>query len=453
MLFNSLSYLFLLLVVCILYWTFKKNHSVRNAILIGASFTFYAYWDYRFFSLILISGLIDFFAAQKIHQSQKQSVRKTWLVVSLVVNLGILFFFKYYNFFIDSLSLITPINKGFSTLEIILPLGISFYTFQTIGYTVDVYRKQLAPTSNILSYFCFVSFFPQLVAGPIEKAADLLPQFESKIIFSLDQFKLGLQRVLYGLILKILIADQCAIYVNEIFGFYDEYNGMTIFLGVVLVTIQIYADFSGYCHIAIGSAEMLGIKLTENFRFPLFATSLQQFWHQWHYTLGRWFKEYVYIPLGGNKRLIWSTLITFFISGLWHGASYTFVIWGILHGVALITERYITYRPKPVVGNLLTLGVFSFGLLMFRATSLPQAWNMFKKIIFDSLHFPNILPLVLIAGIVLFVGYEFYCKQNRMLPFQINLPRYPKLFLFASIILLLFLYNNTGKYEFVYFQF
>ena len=340
MLFNSLIFPIFLVAAFAIYWLLARAPlKVQNLFLIGASYLFYGWWDPRFLSLIFVSSLVDYVVGRVLAKETRPGRRKTLLTVSLLTNLGILGFFKYFNFFIDSfveLLALVGIEAHVTTLRIILPVGISFYTFQTLSYTIDIYRKKIDHTEDAIAFFAFVSFFPQLVAGPIERAASLLPQFLRKREFELDKAKDGMRQMLWGFFKKVVIADNVAGHVNTIFDGYHSYDGFTLFLGVFFFAIQIYCDFSGYSDIAIGVARLFGFSLMRNFAFPYFSRDIAEFWRRWHISLSTWFRDYVYIPLGGSRtatraRHIANIIITFTVSGLWHGANWTFVIWGFLN--------------------------------------------------------------------------------------------------------------------------
>jgi len=379
MVFNSLVFLIFFLLFFVLYWTISSKYSirVRNGFILLASYVFYGWWDWKFLGLILTSSLIDYFIGKKLYKSTKIKQRKLLLSLSILSNIGILFFFKYYNFFIDSLqwsftSINLPVNL--TTLEIILPVGISFYTFQTLSYTIDIYRKSLKPTHQIIQFLAFVSFFPQLVAGPIERASHLLPQFSKKYSYNTKHTIAGLRLVLWGLLKKLVIADNFGVLTDLVFEHEGGISGLTVLIGTLCFALQIYTDFSGYSDMAIGFSKMLGFDLMKNFTTPYFAKSFGEFWRRWHISLSTWFRDYVYIPLGGNKtgqlRTTFNLFVTFLLSGLWHGASYTFIIWGALHGFALMIEKYI--RIKSVLYRPIALGLILLFWLPFRAKNYNQ---------------------------------------------------------------------------------
>ncbi|MFA9389496.1 MAG: MBOAT family protein [Prolixibacteraceae bacterium] len=392
MLFNTFSYWVFLLIVFILYWWLNKlsRINLRNSLVLLSSYYFYGSWDERFLLLIIASSLVDYLCGKHLFRASKQSTRKLLLGLSLVFNLGLLGFFKYFNFFIDSFSdfiQLFGLSANPSTLSIILPVGISFYTFQTLSYTIDIYRKKLEPVSNPLTFFAFVAFFPQLVAGPIERASNLLPQLQRKQIFDSDDVVAGFRFILWGLFKKVVIADRLSFVVEQVYNHPAEFSGLNLFVTTILFGIQIYCDFSGYSDIAIGSARLLGIRLMDNFRTPYFSTSFREFWQRWHISLSTWFRDYIYIPLGGNRvsqaRLMFNLFITFLISGFWHGANYTFLIWGALHGLFLVFEKVLSkanFRLPSWVKGIFVFTMVNLFWIFFRAQDLNEAFVIVAKI-------------------------------------------------------------------------
>lgn len=359
MLFNSIDFAIFLPLVFILYWfVTAKNLKVQNAFIVVASYFFYGWWDWRFLSLILFSTVVDFLIGQKLGTEDKQSRRKALLWISIFVNIGFLGFFKYYNFFLDNfISTFTYFGFNFnaSTLNIILPVGISFYTFQTMSYTIDVYKGKLKPTHDFLAFGAFVCFFPQLVAGPIERATNLLPQFLKKRQFNTENAIKGIRLMLWGLTKKIVIADSIAPIVDDIYANYSQYPSHILLLGAFLFSLQLYCDFSGYSMIARGLSKMFGFELMVNFNYPYFSRNIGEFWRKWHISLSTWFRDYVYIPMGGSWGSKWSTMrnvmILFLVSGFWHGANWTFIFWGLLHGLLFIPSLW-TNRNKKYSGDI-----------------------------------------------------------------------------------------------------
>jgi len=400
MLFNSFDFAVFLPLVYLLYWTlFQKHIKLRNLFLLTASYVFYGFWDWRFLSLILISSLMDYILAMQIHAAkpEQKSKRKTLLVLSLVLNLGFLGFFKYYNFFVESfIATFTLFGKEFSysPMHIILPVGISFYTFQSLSYTLDVYFKKMEPTHKLINFLAFVSFFPQLVAGPIERAKKLLPQFDEIKSFDYQAARSGLLFILFGLFKKIMIADRLAVFINQTYGNIEDAKGIAMLTGVFFFAFQLYLDFSAYSDIAIGTARLFGFKLSTNFRRPYLSSSFSGFWKRWHITLSSWFQDYIYIPLGGNRkganRKIVNLLVVFFLSGLWHGASWNFVIWGLINGLFLILLDPLFKLEKPSGGMkrffaaLLVFSGWTLSLIFFRAQTFGDAMLVFQNIGFDG---------------------------------------------------------------------
>ena len=341
MFFNSIDFAIFLPIVFFLHWfVVSKSLRLQNLLIVAASYLFYSWWDWRFLSLIIFSTLVDYLVGLALHKEENKSKRQVLLLVSILVNLGFLGFFKYYNFFLDNfVTAFSFFGAEFNTnsLNIILPVGISFYTFQTLSYTIDVYRRNLEPTKDFIAFAAFVGFFPQLVAGPIERATNLLPQFYTKRTFDYDNAVDGLRQILWGLFKKIVIADNCAQYANMIFNHSTDYSGSTLVLGALFFTFQIYGDFSGYSDIAIGTSRLFGINLMKNFAFPYFSRDIAEFWRRWHISLSTWFRDYLYIPLSGSRgstlMKVRNTFIIFIVSGFWHGANWTFIVWGLLNAL------------------------------------------------------------------------------------------------------------------------
>lgn len=481
MLFNSITFFIFLLITLIVYWkTATSSLRLCNLVLLASSYIFYGWWDWRFLILVVISSTSDFFIGQLLYKTNQQKKRKILLVLSIFINIGILFFFKYYNFFIDSFKNLTGIvnnESQWSSLNIILPVGISFYTFQTLSYTIDIYKRKIKPTQSALTFFTFVAFFPQLVAGPIERAQRLIPQFEKKPEFSFSQASSGLKLILWGLFKKMVIADQLSIIVDAVYANPENFNGLGIILATLFFGFQIYCDFSGYSDIAIGTARLFGIELMINFRAPYFATSIRDFWRRWHISLSTWFRDYLYIPLGGNQSNLtkWTRniIITFVVSGLWHGANVTFVIWGFIHGVLFVLERFISplikihKKPKNVAGFIITFSLVNFSWLFFRADSWSQVRILFKIIFYNKAAAPasfvqllqNLGHLTEPGRMLLFVFPIFILIEifigNKTFAELLN--KSPKFFRwgFYYIILLSILFFGVlnSAPQFIYFQF
>jgi alginate O-acetyltransferase complex protein AlgI len=416
MLFNSVEFLIFLFIVFILYWFVLNRHlKVQNSLLIIAGYVFYGWWDWRFLSLLIFSSTFDYILGLKIYNAKTKAKSKAYLIGSIIINLGLLGLFKYYNFFVDSfIDLFQDfgIHLGKRTLNIVLPVGISFYTFQSMSYTIDLYRRKLEPTRDIIAYFSFVSFFPQLLAGPIERAVSLLPQFHVKREFDIEKAKDGLRQILWGFFKKVVLADTCANNVDYIFNNYESLDGSVLFLGVVYFAFQIYGDFSGYSDIAIGTARLFGFNLRRNFAFPYFSRDIAEYWRRWHMSLSSWFRDYVYIPLGGSygSKLsrIRNIIITFTISGFWHGANWTFVFWGFLNGAyyipLMLTNRNKQQTPVvaensffPRIGELiqmLTTFLFTlFAWIFFRSVSMHEAFAYIRSIWVNGLFHLSVLDL------------------------------------------------------------
>jgi len=481
MLFNSSTFLVFLIIVFVVYWkTAKYSARWSKVVLLLGSYIFYGWWDWRFLILIVISSATDFLLGNKLFKSEKSKHRKILLVTSIFINLGMLFFFKYFNFFIDSFkTLFFPfanVNE-WSTLNIILPVGISFYTFQTLSYTIDIYNRKIEPTKSALTFFTFVAFFPQLVAGPIERARHLIPQFETKHKFSFPQASSGLKLILWGLFKKMVIADQLAVIVNSVYTTPENFNGWGIIIATFLFGFQIYCDFSGYSDIAIGTARLFGIELMTNFRTPYFSTSFREFWRRWHISLSTWFRDYVYIPLGGNKNgsFNWARniFVTFVISGLWHGASITFLIWGAIHGFLFIAEHYlsplfrINSKLKRFVGFTITFIFVNFTWLFFRAENWNHLTALFNNIVATGTTSTNSFISLLINSSNLtapgrmllfifpvFILIEIFLGKKEFNELLGNSPKYVRWGFYYFILLsILFFGVLNAAPQFIYFQF
>ena len=403
MLFNSFNFTIFLPIVFFIYWfVFQRNLKGQNLLLLAASYFFYSCWDYRFLGLLIFSTFLDYFTGRKMFEADNERLKKLWFWISIIVNVGFLAVFKYYNFFVESFADLFE-KMGFHvdiwTLKIILPVGISFYTFHGLSYIIDIYREKIKPERDFIDYAVFVSFFPLLVAGPIERATHLLPQIKKKRIFNYQFAVDGLRQILWGLFKKVVIADGCAEFSNLIFNDVDNYSGGILIIGAISFTFQIYCDFSGYSDIAIGTAKLFGIDLLKNFSFPYFSRDIGEFWRRWHISLTSWFREYLYLPLGGNRvskiKLIRNTLIVFVVSGFWHGANWTFVFWGFLNAIYLIVlillKRNKKYSGTVAEGKIFPsfkeiLAIFStflltvFAWIFFRADSLNDAFKIVYKI-------------------------------------------------------------------------
>lgn len=483
MLFNSVDFAIFFVVVFLLYWlVFNVAIEIRNVFLLVISYLFYGWWDPRFLVLIAFSSVIDFYVSRTMQRSTVESKRKRLLWLSLGVNLGLLGFFKYYNFFAESFAdaftlLGRPIDAF--TLNIILPVGISFYTFQTLSYSIDVYRRKIEATDDVIKFFAFVSFFPQLVAGPIERAKDLLPQFYTKKEFSYPDAVDGMRQILIGLFKKVVIADNCAPLVNTIFENYTEYSGGILVLGAVLFAFQIYGDFSGYSDIAIGVARMLGFRLSQNFAFPYFSRDIAEFWRRWHISLTSWFKDYLYIPLGGSRggtaMKVRNTFIIFLVSGFWHGANWTFIAWGFINAL-LFLPLLLTNRNRANVAVVEATSAWTtikgFGAILinfllvcfmwvfFRAPDLGSALGYIKKLFTTSFFHSGILdvakavewlflPLIFFLLIIEWFGRK---DQHALETLGDKQPRAFRWCLYSILVFSLLIFSSNEQ-EFIYFQF
>ncbi|WP_299223589.1 MBOAT family protein [uncultured Psychroserpens sp.] len=485
MLFNSIDFAIFFPIVFILYWLVSKNLFNRNVLILISSYFFYGWWDWRFLFLIAISSIVDFVVGDKLHKTSNPKQRKNLLLISLLVNLGFLIYFKYTNFFVETfVDAFTLFGKNIevSTLNIILPVGISFYTFQTLSYTIDIYRKQLKPTKNALSFFAFVSFFPQLVAGPIERASHLLPQFYKTYRFNYDQVKSGLLLMAFGLFKKMVIADRLAIAVNQVYNNPSDHYGFDVILATIFFAFQIYCDFSGYSDIAIGAARTMGFDLMKNFDSPYLSKSITEFWRRWHISLSTWFRDYVYIPLGGSRKGKHKTyanlFIVFLVSGLWHGAAMTFVIWGAIHGIIIVIEkafykqRIKIFEALHLKNNLASKIVFipmifiivCFAWIFFRANSLKDSLTLISNIGKGVFNYENIyslglvkpefiLSLITIVFLVIFEWMHKTYNMQRLLAKQVLPVRWSFYLTVVFIILVFGIYGENQVSEFIYFQF
>ena len=483
MVFNSLEFFIFLFIVFILYWfLFKKSVKIQNILLLIASYVFYAWWDWRFLSLIILSTTVDYFVGIMIDSNAEQSKRKGWLWVSVLFNVGLLGFFKYYNFFVDSwidmFSVFGYHIKSTWMLKVILPVGISFYTFQTMSYSFDIYYKKLKPTKDFLSFAAFVSFFPQLVAGPIERASNLLSQIENKRVFNYNQSVSGLKLILWGLFKKVVIADALAPIVDDIFANYTSYPASTLVLGVTLFSFQVYGDFSGYSDIAIGTAKLFGIELKSNFKFPNFSRNVAEYWQRWHVSLSTWFRHYVYIPLGGSRvsklKSVRNIIIIFLVSGFWHGANWTFIFWGAFHALAFIPVflmgRNTIYKNSVVGENslfpslieigqvLLTFSIVTFSRIFFRSESITDAFafikGIFSNFTYEVYNHPMGYRMIdYYILITLFVLYEYRIRKDERSPFKFK-SKIVRFVVYTIVVLgMLLFYDSNIDRSFIYFQF
>jgi alginate O-acetyltransferase complex protein AlgI len=478
MLFNSVVFLQFFLIVYLLYILLQRRLRQQNILLLAASYVFYGYWDWRFLFLIALSTGVDYTIGRMLgstgtHSLQEIAQRKILLLISVAVNLSLLGFFKYFNFFAEGfigvLELI-GLTPNFVTLNVILPVGISFYTFQTMSYTIDIYRGKLEPTRSLLDFAVFVAFFPQLVAGPIERAVNLLPQVQQPRRIQMSQVYAGLYLILSGYFKKMVIADNAAVISDRVFNSYMDYSGLDIWIGVLAFAIQIYGDFSGYTDIARGAARLLGFELMINFRLPYFALNPTDFWRRWHISLSTWLRDYLYVPLGGNRGSSLQTYrnlaITMLLGGLWHGAAWNFVLWGAYHGLILILYRIFEKKPAhldpwsgrhpyPLVAAKM-LGMFTLtliGWLIFRSTSLPQIGYMLANL--APLASPQTTDmaaeLAFFALPLLAVQLYQYITNDLLILTKLQSPI--RVFFYSIGLLWIAVFGVRTLTEFIYFQF
>jgi alginate O-acetyltransferase complex protein AlgI len=478
MFFNSLNFAVFLPIVFFLYWFLTKGDlKIQNILLLVSSYFFYAFWDWRFLFLLIFSTLLDYLTGVKMSDAKDRNSKKIWFWLSILINLGFLGVFKYYNFFAESFANVLDkigLQVNLFTLKVILPVGISFYTFHGLSYVIDIYKDRIKAEKDFLDYSLFVCFFPLLVAGPIERATHLLPQIKKKRTFEYSKALDGLRQILWGLFKKVVIADQCAEYANQIFNNSADYSGSTLILGAILFSFQIYGDFSGYSDIALGTAKLFGIDLLRNFAFPYFSRDIAEFWRRWHISLSSWFKDYLYIPLGGSKGGMWmkirNTFIIFLVSGFWHGANWTFIVWGFLNALYIIpsimfktnrTNLEIVAKGKhlPSLKDfcyiIITFSLTTFAWIFFRAENLNHAAQYISRIFSRSLFSaPSLIPITLLILLFIFVIIEWFGRENQYaieknsfkLPIIIN-------WVFYYILIFLVCYFAGSEQEFIYFQF
>ncbi|MBF8982499.1 MBOAT family protein [Lutibacter sp. B2] len=482
MLFNSFKFLIFFPIVTALYYIIP--HKARWILLLGASYYFYMCWKPEYIVLIIISTMIDYFAGIMMGRTEEKKKRKKYLLLSLVSNLGLLFTFKYFNFFNEAM------GQPFKQFKLLLPVGISFYTFQTLSYSIDVYKGKIKPEKHLGIFALYVSFFPQLVAGPIERSEKLLPQFYEKHGFDYDRFTSGLVQMGWGFFKKIIIADRVAILVNQVYNNVTEYTGIQLIVATIFFAFQIYCDFSGYSDIAIGLARILGFDLMKNFNRPYFATSIPDFWRRWHISLSTWFKDYLYIPLGGSKttksRWYFNLIITFLISGLWHGANWTFIIWGLVHGfyqiVAITTRkmrgsfvRAIRLDRIPILHKLLnimvTFSLVCFAWIFFRANNANDALYIVTHLFDGVLEIKSIGVLsaymsvlgleevefcIAVGAIILMEVIQFIQGEREIYAVLNNSPiflRWAVYYMIVFATLFFGIYGGSVDIQFIYFQF
>ena len=510
MLFNSIEFAFFLPLVFLIYWAIGYAHindtlklRLQNAFVVIASYVFYGWWDWRFLLLIAFTSFCSWGSGLLIgarNSEQKPKSAKAWMAANIILNLAILAVFKYYDFFVSEFGQLFGINTDSLLLKIILPVGISFYTFQALSYSIDVYRQKIEPTKDIIAFFAFIAFFPQLVAGPIERATNLLPQFQTNRKFSYDQAVDGMRQILWGLFKKIVVADNCATYVDQVWATYDTQTGSTLLLAAILFTFQIYGDFSGYSDIAIGTAKLFGIKLMRNFNNPYFSRDIAEFWRRWHISLTTWFRDYVYIPLGGSRPeipahiqnpdrykkliIIRNTFVIFLLSGFWHGANWTFIAWGAYHALLFLplillgqnrkyTNQVGTYTDasgsehlrllptwRETLQILITFFLAVLGWIIFRAETITQAWEyicgIFVKGLIQGPYLINrayYIPLAI--SILLMLMTEWWNREeshglaiNKTISIQ-----WIRRIIYVGIALFIIYYGRFSYNQFIYFQF
>ena len=477
MLFNSIEFAIFLPIVFLLYWfVFNKNLRLQNLFIVVVSYIFYGWWDWRFLFLIALTSGCSFSAGLLIDKFRETPRKaKAVSIVNIVINLLILGVFKYYDFFVTSFADVFLHGKTEGLLlKVILPVGISFYTFQALSYSIDVYHGKLEPTRDIVQFFAFVSFFPQLVAGPIERATNLLPQFARKRSFDYETGVDGIRQILWGLFKKMVVADNCALYVDQVFATYQTQSGSTLLLAAILFAFQIYGDFSGYSDIAIGTAKLFGIKLMRNFNVPYFSRDIAEFWRRWHISLTTWFRDYVYIPLGGSRcsktKIIRNTFVIFLLSGLWHGANWTFIAWGAYNALLFLplilmgkNRRYLNIVAsgklvpslKECAMTLLTFALVTIGWIIFRAESIEQACEYMLGICTPSLFS---LPFLYVGTtkaaffVFLMLLVEWLFREKRFILDFSGIPRWIPIVTSYSLILIILEFAAHSQ-SFIYFQF
>ena len=481
MLFNSFEFMLFLPIVFLLYWFVFKPRRLQNLFLVIASYIFYGWWDWRFLFLIALTSACSFASGLLLeHYEGKRKAQQIVSASNIVLNLLILGVFKYYNFFVESLeSLFISLfnyHLDWVTINVILPVGISFYTFQALSYTIDVYQKKLPATHDIVEFFAYISFFPQLVAGPIERATNLLPQFQKDRQFDYAKAIDGFRQMLWGFFKKIVIADNCASVVNGYWDSYQDLPGLTLFLMGVMFTFQIYCDFSGYSDIAIGTAKLFGIKLMRNFNVPYFSRNMAEFWRRWHISLTTWFRDYVYIPMGGSQvskaKVVRNVFVIFLLSGFWHGSNWTFIAWGAYHAVLFLplillgknrtfTDNVAEGRKLPKLKEagqmLLTFILATLGWILFRAESIGQAWTyvcgIFNKSLFTTpwINSPTyMLPMPLILIILIVLEWN---GRHKDCPIKLEKAKKPwQWVLYVLLVIMIFTFGKPAE-TFIYFQF
>ena len=487
MLFNSIQFAIFLPIVFLLYWFVfdrfisKSKHQLKlqNAFVVAASYVFYGWWDWRFLLLIAFTSFCSWGSGLLIGKAETKGKAKRWMWLNIVLNLGILALFKYYDFFVTEFAHLFHVSTEGLLLKVILPVGISFYTFQALSYSIDVYRGKIAPTRDIVAFFAFISFFPQLVAGPIERATNLLPQFLKKREFRYDNAVDGMRQILWGLFKKIVVADNCAVYVDQVFSTYAEQSGSTLLMAAIFFTFQIYGDFSGYSDIAIGTAKLFGIKLMRNFNVPYFSRDIAEFWRRWHISLTTWFRDYVYIPLGGSRvsksKVVRNTFIIFLVSGFWHGANWTFIAWGAYHAILflplILTGKNRKYTNQVAEGRflptlkeigqiLLTFFLAVIGWIIFRSATISDSVHYIVGLcdasLFSVQWMKPVNSFVLLVGSILMMIVIEWLQRNNEHGLSLNKKLARPLVrwgLYLLVTLMVFVLQSNKAVQFIYFQF
>ena len=480
MLFQSIEFLIFLPIVFLLYWFVFKRLKYQNLLVLVASYVFYGWWDWRFLILIAITSGFSYWSGLLIKKYEENHKKMKWISAgNIILNLLILCIFKYFNFFADNFVRLFNafgMHLDWASAAIILPVGISFYTFQALSYTIDVYRKKIEPTRDIVAFFAYISFFPQLVAGPIERSTNLLPQFQNERKFTFENGVSGLRQMLWGFFKKIVIADQCAKFVDVVFANYASQNGRTLMLATFLFSIQIYADFSGYSDIAIGTAKLFGIRLMRNFNNPYFSRDIAEFWRRWHISLTTWFRDYVYIPLGGSRvskaKIVRNTFIIFLLSGFWHGANWTFIAWGIYHALlflplillgknrrytANIAENQWVPNVKELLQMLITFVIVAIGWIFFRSATISDAFafisTMFNPSIIASIIVVKGLNINILLLCVLIMAIFEWFNRNHEFGLDISGWNVVVRHLVYWVLLFAILVYIAENESFIYFQF
>lgn len=476
MLFNSVEYLLFLPIVFLLYWSIAKRLKIQNAFIVIASYIFYGWWDIRFLALIIFTTICSYISGCLIGKCESNNIARKWVSgVNIAINLTVLGVFKYYDFFVESFAQMFSafgLNVDYVTLNIVLPVGISFYTFQALSYSIDVYRRQLNPTRDLIAFVAYISFFPQLVAGPIERATSLLPQFMQRRYFDYTKAVDGMRQILWGLFKKVVVADGCAMAVDRVFEDYGAYDSSSLVLAAILFAMQIYGDFSGYSDIAIGSARLFGINLMRNFKFPYFSRDIAEFWRRWHISLNTWFRDYVYIPLGGSRegtlKTFRNTMIIFLLSGLWHGANMTFIVWGLYHALLFLplmllgqNRRYLgdvakdRLLPslKELMAIITTFVLVVIGWIIFRADTIGDAWGYIVNIFTSGqwnvpIHGKEPLCYAIVMLII------EWLQRNREHALQLDgvKKRWVRVAIYYTVIVAI-LWQESSSVQFIYFQF